>query len=91
MFNAYLHITHLQEENAELQKRIEQLEREKEALLTALKCTDLDCGHCKHCNIMEDVCKIDCSDCELDADKCPCNECRNNSHWEWAGIKEDNP
>ena len=69
---------------------IQQLEREKEALLTALKCTDLECEHCKHCNIMENVCKYDCSDCELDADNCPCKECRKNSHWEWAGIKEGN-
>lgn len=69
---------------------IQQLEREKEALLTALKCTDLECEHCKHCNSMENVCKCDCSDCELDADNCPCNECRKNSHWEWAGIKEGN-
>lgn len=70
---------------------IQQLERERDALLKALKCTDIDCGHCKHCNTMEDVCQCDCSDCELDADKCTCNKCRNNSHWEWAGIKEDNP
>ena len=68
----------------------DQVKRERDALLKALKRVDLECEYCKHCNIMEDVCKLDCSSCELDADKCPCNECRNNSHWEWAGIKEDN-
>lgn len=90
MFDWYLSITHLQAENAELQKRIKQLEREKDALLTGLKHADLDCEHCMHCNVMTDVCKCDCSSCELDADKCPCNECGKNSHWEWAGIKDDN-
>ena len=69
---------------------IQQLERERDALLTGLKHADLDCEHCMHCNVMTDVCKCDCSSCELDADKCPCNECGKNSHWEWAGIKEDN-
>ena len=54
--------------------------RERDALLEGLKRADLGCEYCKHCN----------SGVELDADKCPCNKCRNNSHWEWAGIKEDN-
>ena len=58
MFNAYLHITNLQAENAELQKRIERLEREKDALLKDLKATD-PCDNCKHCG-------DNCKDCEED-------------------------
>jgi len=88
MFNAYLHITHLQAENAELLKRIEQLEREKEALLTDLRATD-PCDNCKHCGTAWE-CDGDCSFCDH-SETCPCRECDDDSHWEWAGIKEDNP
>lgn len=68
---------------------IQQLERERDALLEAMKDTDINCDYCKHSDIMQNVCKCDCSFCDIPADDCHCNECRNNSHWEWAGIKED--
>lgn len=58
---------------------VQHLKRERDALLEGLKRADLGCEYCKHCN----------SSVEPDADKCPCNKCRDNSLWEWAGIKED--
>ena len=87
MFDWYLHITHLQAENAELQKRIERLEREKDALLKDLRATD-PCDNCKHCGTAWE-CDGDCSFC-YHSETCQCRECDDDSHWEWAGIKEDN-
>lgn len=88
MFNAYLHITNLQAENAELQKRIERLEREKDALLKDLRATD-PCDNCKHCGTAWE-CDGDCSFC-YHSETCQCRECDDDSHWEWAGIKEATP
>lgn len=72
-------IKRLKKRCAQRLERIKQLERERDALLEGLERADRGCEYCKHCN----------SSVEPDADKCPCNKCRDNSHWEWAGIKED--
>ena len=49
MFDWYLHITHLQAENAELQKRIEQLERERDAAVADLRIAR-NCRTCESFN-----------------------------------------
>ena len=64
-----------------------QLKRERDALLTDLRATD-PCDNCKHCDTAHE-CNGDCSFCERT--ECACRECDNDSHWEWKGIKEDNP
>ena len=67
---------------------IQHLEREKDALLKDLRATD-PCDNCKHCETAWE-CDGDCSFC-YHSETCQCRECDDDSHWEWAGIKEDNP
>lgn len=80
-------IKRLKKRCAQRLERIKQLEREREALLTDLKAID-PCDNCKHCGTAWE-CDGDCSFC-YHSETCQCRECDNDSHWEWAGIKEDN-
>lgn len=67
--------------------QIEQLERERDALLEIVR-NEGDCQLCKYAN---PECNGDCAFCEQ-IEPCVCVGCTTkNSHWEWAGIKEDNP
>ena len=65
----------------------DQVKRERDALLKDLRATD-PCDNCKHCGTAWE-CDGDCSFC-YHSETCQCRECDNDSHWEWAGIKEDN-
>lgn len=68
-------------------ERIKQLERERDALLEIVR-NEADCQVCKH---LKEECDGDCSFCEIEG-PCACARCTTeDSHWEWAGIKEDNP
>lgn len=66
---------------------IQQLERERDALLEIVR-NEADCKVCKY---LKEECDGDCSFCEIEG-PCACARCTTeDSHWEWAGIKEDNP
>lgn len=68
-------------------ERTKQLERERDALLEIVR-NEADCKVCKH---LKEECDGDCSFCEIEG-PCACARCTTkDSHWEWAGIKEDNP
>lgn len=65
---------------------IQQLERERDALLEIVR-NEADCKVCKH---LKEECDGDCSFCEIEG-PCACARCTTeDSHWEYAGIKEDN-
>lgn len=68
-------------------ERIKQLERERDALLEIVR-NEADCKVCKH---LKEECNGDCSLCEIE-EPCACKGCTTKDiHWEYAGIKEDNP
>lgn len=64
-------------EKLDLQKRCEELQRERDALFEVV-----ERGH--HC--------ADCRHFKLAWSEEPCSECRNNTgrtlHWEWRGVNE---
>ena len=68
-----------------------QLERERDALLAALRRVDIDCDCCKHRIDSAEFCEESdfyCGDCR-NKDNCRCEGCgRDNCNWEWCGIKE---
>lgn len=71
---------------------IQQLERERDALLADLKEADMnDCCHCKsYIHSENNACEaadFNCDACENN--DCMCKDCRNNNHWEWRGVQED--
>lgn len=72
---------------AEALAYIQQLERERDALQAALKATD-PCNNCKN-SCTARGCDGECCLCDH-WETCVCLECDTDSHWEWAGIKEDN-
>ena len=89
----YIYITQLESDNESKQKRIEQLEsrlaqaeRERDAAVHDLKLADrVDCDFCKH---QYGGCTYDgCKDCSK---PCPCGSCRNSSNYEWRGVCEAN-
>lgn len=70
-----------------LLKKIDQLDREKAALMEQLGKTDINCEYCAQqiegyapCDQFES-----CRECTAD---CACKDCENNSHWKWQGLKE---
>lgn len=66
---------------------IQQLELERDALLEIVR-NEADCKVCKH---LKEECNGDCSLCEIE-EPCACKGCTTKDiHWEYAGIKEDNP
>ena len=81
----------------ELRAKIEKMERERDALLDALRLTDADCTYCKHGEPYGEFCEIcdqndySCSACQV-ADKCPCRTCTSQSkNWEWRGMRGEEP
>ena len=70
---------------------IEQHEKEKAALLKALKAADVygECENCKHGKDADINCaeaNYYCSACDAD---CKCKTCLNGSNWEWIGVQEE--
>lgn len=64
---------------------IEQLERERDALLIEV---EGDCEMCKHNGSCVD--EGYCAFCENSgSDKSPCCNCVYSCNWEWRGVKED--
>lgn len=73
--DAYLYIQQLEQDNAQKDERIRQLEREKEALINIAKRSDSACLHCKHF----------CYVCTR-----PSKEIRlNGDCFEWRGVEEE--
>lgn len=78
-------IKRLRKRCAQRLERIKQLERERDALLEIVR-NEADCKACKH---LKEECDGDCSFCEIE-EPCACARCTTeDSHWEWAGIKEE--
>lgn len=78
--DAYFYIQQLEQDNAQKDERIRQLEREREALI---KVAHGQCRACKH--------KLSFSPYDE-----PCCKCRNiwpghgfESRWEWRGVEEE--
>lgn len=68
---------------------IQQLEKERSALLADLREADMaDCAHCAHYIPVGVQCEGegDCLECDLK--NCVCNECLDNSNWKWRGVQE---
>lgn len=64
---------------------IQQLERERDALLADLRG---NCRFCAHENEQAATCAevdFDCRDCET---KCLCFECETANNWVWRGVRE---
>lgn len=71
----------------QLESRLAQVERERDALLHDLRRADyVDCYACKHKNSDYD-CDVDCTNC---LNPCTCNSCHHNNKWEWRGVCEEN-
>ena len=70
----------------ELESRLAQVERERDAAVHDLKLADrVDCDFCKH---QYGGCTYDgCQDCSK---PCPCGNCRNSSNYEWRGVCAEN-
>lgn len=60
-------------------------ERERDALLEALRIADVECLFCAHRECVAEDCVDYCCDCEH---KCLCYLCDNRSNWEWKGFEE---
>lgn len=67
---------------------IQQLERERDALLDALKKADVygECENCKHRDSAPSDCDCECESCQRN---CRCWECRDGDKSEWVGVKEE--
>ena len=79
MADALAYIQQLEQDNAQKDERIRQLEREREAMLRDMKAWPA-CDACKHRNLL-------CT-------QKPCSECREAGNgktvmWEWRGVEED--
>lgn len=73
----------------ELTEMVEQLEKERNALLDDLREADMTmCNHCAYFVTTGSQGKCDgyCWDC--DGKDCPCNTCWDNSNWKWRGVQE---
>lgn len=71
---------------------IQQLEQERDALIAALKQTDVDCEYCKHVMQNNPHCDAAHGLCErcTEIENCKCRTCsRLNSNWEWCGVKHE--
>lgn len=85
-------IQQLEEQVRDFTKKMEQLKRERDALLADLKEADLaECDHCAYCKNADstdcDAADCDCVFCENE--NCKCKDCRNNPNWEWRGVQEN--
>lgn len=72
--DAIIYINQLEQDNAQKDERIRQLEREKEALLEESKHGG-GCFTCKHKNTL--------------MNEPPCDDCWRCNRWEWRGVEED--
>ena len=71
----------------QLESRLEQVERERDALLSDLELADrFDCICCVNSQNMA-TCDVECSKC---LEPCICTQCENNSLWQWRGVCEEN-
>ncbi len=61
----------------EILEAVNQLKRERDAAIEALRKTDVDCNHCKHECFEDDVPNI-------------CHDCIKNCNWEWRGVCAEN-
>ena len=71
---------------------IQQLERERDALLADLKEADIiECDHCRYYKNADsadcDAADCDCVFCENES--CKCRDCRGNSNWQWRGVQKE--
>ena len=78
----------------QLESRLAQVERERDAALHDLKLSDGDeCAFCKHTNLRDELCAkngYDCVTC-ADQERCVCLGCtRNEDKWEWRGVCSEN-
>lgn len=68
---------------------IQQLEKDRNALLADLRDADmLECAHCAHYIPVGAQCKGEGDCLECDYKNCACNGCWGNSNWEWRGVQE---
>lgn len=70
---------------------IEQHEKEKEALLKALKAADIygECENCKYNFNDDSKCKAADYLCAVCDEECQCGGCLNGSNWQWIGVQEE--
>lgn len=77
----------------ELEQRLAQAERERDALLDDLRHTFDPCCVCKKKDVCEQYCPendYDCPKCK-DKHRCICHNCTSsNDLWEWRGVCEEN-
>ena len=81
-------IKYFKDQLREATKKIEQLERERDAAVEQLKEDDradlFRCSHCEHEELT--LCEIvDCENCDKE---CPCATCFDMSNWQWRGVQE---
>lgn len=78
MKDALSYIRQLERDNAQKEKHIQQLERERDALMDVVR------GSCKHCK------HITCSSASEPCQSCYAT-INDNCHWEWRGVEEEEP
>lgn len=70
--------------------KLETTTQERDAAIADLKEADIvSCEHCRH----QKTCPVPCEEVDIDCSVCPadcmCKTCRDNSNWEWRGVKEE--
>lgn len=68
-----------------LQNQLSKVTAERDAAVRDLRHRD-NCDICIGSQNYISGCNGECLDCNLD---CRCKDCRNESKWEWRGIKEE--
>ena len=87
--DALEYIQQLEHQIVELTEKVEQLEKERNALLADLRDADmLECAHCAHYIPVGAQCKGEGDCLECDYKNCACNGCYVNSNWKWRGAQE---
>ena len=80
--DALEYIQKLENQIGELTEMVEQLEKERNALLADLRDADsVECNHCAHYK-----CDGHCWGCG--SEDCPCKTCLKDSNWKWRGVQE---
>ena len=67
-----------------LQAELEQAKAERDAAIKDLRHND-NCDICIGSKNEPEGCDCECLNCQLD---CRCRDCRNESKWQWRGVKE---
>ena len=84
-------IQQLEAQNAELLEKMQQLQRERDALLHIAHDCDELFRECKHEKAIDDVsCEKADYFCHLCKADCKCNKCNRGSQFEWRGPCEEN-